>query len=223
MIVVVGFCILVKAQFPHYQISSGSMSPSLVSGDFILVNSLLKQDALKRNDVCVFSHSDEDYISRIIGFPGDKVQLIDGVLFVNDQKEEHIVTKQRYKISVSNPFKEYELDLTVQQADAIISSDTVRFIRKVIHPKGYEYKISDHSIFPNHPSLGFSRDNFGPIRIPAKGDKVGSDGFVVQNNYYFAMGDNRAQSVDSRYLGLISECNLVGKMMLKLYSASEKN
>ena len=76
-------------------------------------------------------------------------------------------------------------------------------------------------ISPNHSSFNWSRDNYGPIFIPKKGDRIGSNGGVVKNNYYFALGDNRHLSLDSRHYGFVSEDKIIGKIVTTLYSPNE--
>ena len=234
VIIAVGFLFLLKSQFPHYKISSNTMSPSLIVGDVILVNNFVGGVDIKNNDVCVFEMKNKTQISRIVGLPGDKVEIIDGTLYINDVEELEIIPSFTYNILLgdhpplaeyddllllqqANQYGEYTAELTNSQAKEMATYDFLKSIHKIIHPKGYQYAFSENPIFPNHSSFNWSRDNFGPIIIPKKGDKLGSKEFVVKNNYYFALGDNRHQSKDSRYWGFISEEKIKGKMVAKIY------
>lgn len=236
LIIVVGLLILLKDQFPHYQISSSSMSPTLQENDIVLVNKMIKNSSIEHNTICVFETNGEQQISRIVGLPGDKLEIIDGVLFINDTKQSEIITSFTYKVILgdhpplveydllllmepSNQFEEYTVEFTEEQVKEIKKMEFVLSIKKIIHPKGYHYSFSNHPIFPNNSSFNWSRDNFGPITIPKKGGKLKSN--TVKNNYYFAMGDNRHQSLDSRYWGFIPEEKIIGEMITTLYSPNE--
>ena len=110
-------------------------------------------------------------------------------------------------------------------------------------------------VFPYIDSLKWSKDNYGPLYIPAKGQSIvlnpknyavyaatvkkfenteilnTDSGFYIGNrritnyrfkqNYYFMMGDNRSQSMDSRYWGFVPESDIVGKAGLVLFSYKE--
>ena len=155
--------------------------------------------------------------------------------FVNEIKETTFSLQHTYRIRLgnhpplteynlmlllepSNGYEEYTAILTEEQEVAMAEFEFVTFIEKIIHPKGYRYAFLEHPIYPNNNSFNWSRDNFGPIVIPEKGDQLSSNDFVIENNYYFVLGDNRHQSLDSRYVGLIPEKNIVGKMITTLYS-----
>ncbi|MBL4592924.1 MAG: signal peptidase I [Flavobacteriales bacterium] len=232
VIIVVGFLILLKFQFPHYGVASVSMSPALSQGDIILVNKFIKGDKIANNDVCVFESNDEEIICRIVALPGDKLEIVDGVLFINDIEQDEINTSFTYKVLLGNhpplvendlmlllhpvnQYEEYTAELTRNQANEIAQLKFVKSISKIIHPKGYHYSFKENPIFPHHYSFNWSRDNFGPIIIPKKGDNLS----LI--NYYFAMGDNRHQSLDSRFSGFIPEENIIGKMVTTLYSPNE--
>ena len=179
-------------------------------------------------------------LSRIVGVPGDKIQIANGILFVNDKEITAFKTSFNYKVILGdhppiaeyddllmldplNQFGEYQAILTEEEAESIKEHKFVLSVKKILRPKGYHYAFSSNPIFPNHSSFNWSRDNFGPIIIPKKGDEIGSNKFLIKNNYYFALGDNRLESMDSRYFGLIPECNIVGKVVATLYSKNGKN
>jgi len=238
LIVVVGFLLLLKLQFPLYQVSGNSMSPALIKNDIVLVNKLLAEKNIKNNDIYVFSYHNEQHVSRIVGLPGDKLEIIDGVLFINNIEETEVDLSFAYKIILDdhpalaeydilhtlkpvNQFEEYVATLTMEQVDSISQIQFVKSISRINHPKGYSYSFKENPIFPNRSSFNWSRDNFGPIIIPKKGDILGPNNYFVKNNYYFTLGDNRHTSFDSRFFGFVTENNLIGKMVVNIYSPNE--
>ena len=98
---VLGFVLILRSFIIEpFQIPSRSMVPTLKVGDFILVSKwnygvrlpvirtkLFDVSSPERGDVIVFfpPHEDRYFIKRLVGLPGDKVQVVDGVLYVNDQ------------------------------------------------------------------------------------------------------------------------------------------
>ena len=167
-----------------FRIPSGSMMPTLLVGDFILVNKftygirlpvinkkIIELGKPARGDVVVFRYPKDptvDYIKRVIGLPGDKIAYSNKQLTVNDV-----------------PVKE-------------VSLGRYQGIGQGTDMTGAEELLEDltgveHSILVRNgaPSVEFV--------------------YVVPDGHYFAMGDNRDNSNDSRYWGPVPEANLVGK------------
>ncbi|HEY0294523.1 MAG TPA: signal peptidase I [Bordetella sp.] len=182
-----------------FRIPSGSMLPTLQSGDLILVNKfsygirlpiidrkVIDTGSLKRGDVIVFRYPvdpDEDYIKRVVGLPGDEITYQDKNLYVNGK----LVTHAR--------------DGDYFEPD------------RMIYVSQFNEQLGD----VNHKILldeQHSQD-FGPIwRFPGiEGCQYSSRGVrcVVPQGSYFAMGDNRDNSADSRYWGFVPDGNIVGK------------
>ncbi|MGZ8137044.1 MAG: signal peptidase I [Methylococcaceae bacterium] len=167
-----------------FRIPSGSMMPTLLVGDFILVNKftygirlpvinnkILELNKPERGDIVVFRYPKEpsiDYIKRVIGLPGDKVVYDNKKLYINDAPINQISLGRYQGIGQGQ-------DMT--GAERLVEDLT-----------GVE-----HSILLRHEAPS------------------GSFAYVVPAGSYFVMGDNRDNSNDSRYWGTVPEENLVGK------------
>jgi signal peptidase I len=167
-----------------FRIPSGSMMPTLLVGDFILVNKftyglrlpvlnkkVLELGEPQRGDVVVFRYPDDpkvDYIKRVVGLPGDKVVYRGKILYIND---------------VAMP--QSDLGSYVGVGSGVSSS-------------GSDLREEDLQGIKHH--------------ILVRGNSGGVEGeLVIPPGHYFMMGDNRDNSKDSRYFGPVSEANLVGK------------
>ena len=188
-----------------FKIPSGSMIPTLLVGDFILVNKfdygirspisdqkLFANHDPKRGDVVVFRFPEDesvDFIKRVIGVPGDVVQYRDKHLSINGV-----------------PVPEKELPDFLGNA----TDDHFGYWKQ------YEETIDGRSNailrFPSQPSAVTGVHDF-PHRENCNSD---SQGFTctVPAGTYFMMGDNRDDSEDSRYWGFVPDKNLVGRAFL---------
>ena len=167
-----------------FKIPSGSMMPTLLAGDFILVNKYsygLRVPILnntffeighpQRGDVFVFHYPPDpsiDYIKRVVGVPGDKIAYRDKRLYINGKAlQTDFVDDYSYMASGLNMIraKRYQEQLGAHKHDLLIEEDSITIDGEVEVPPGH----------------------------------------------YFAMGDNRDNSKDSRVWGFVPERNLVGK------------
>lgn len=186
-----------------YWMPSGSMKPSLLIGDYFVV-SLTGLSALERGDILVFRHpvDGQDYVKRLIGLPGDRVQMRDGKLFINDSE-------------------------TAQEANGIFSerkegqgpSGTIpRCPNEPVGLGGDCRYDQARETFPNgkaHDILNIddSVADFTPV-------------FDVPEGLYFFMGDNRDNSLDSRFsqesggVGFVPFANLIGRADRIMFSSA---
>ena len=189
--------------FEPFNIPSGSMLPTLEIGDYLFVSKFsygYSQHSLplslplipgrilfsepERGDVAVFklpSDNKTDYIKRIVGVPGDKIQVKDGRLNINGK------TVSRRKV------KDYLIQSNFGQ-----NRKVTQYIETL--PNGKTYAILEMS-------------DQGPL------DNTGV--YIVPDNHYFAMGDNRDNSQDSRVhlqVGFIPKNNLVGRAEILFFS-----
>ncbi len=175
-----------------FRIPSGSMMPTLLVGDFILVNKFayglrfpvtkakfFDVDTPERGDVVVFRYPADpklDYIKRLVGLPGDRIDYRNKVLYVNGKA----VPQARVGIyegvgSGEKMSGSWELKESLDAA---------------------EYSIL---INPRAPNFGAG------CRVLANGE------VTIPEGHFFVMGDNRDNSNDSRCWGFVPERNLVGK------------
>ncbi len=183
--------------YEPFQIPSGSMMPTLLVGDFILVEKyayglkdpvwrtqLVETGKPERGDTVVFKYPPQpniDYIKRVVGLPGDTVRY-------NSKKE---VCVQSAGESVCQPVK----------LSNVVESP---FIQDGIPLIQLDEQLGEvgHQILVNP----LRRD-----RVEAYQPRNGVNEWVVPEGHYFVMGDNRDNSADSRYWGFVPEANLVGK------------
>ncbi|QMV13287.1 signal peptidase I [Vibrio spartinae] len=183
--------------FEPFQIPSGSMKPTLLIGDFILVEKFayglrdpvthtefLSIGKPKRGDIAVFRYPPNpsiDYIKRVVGLPGDIVRY-------SSDKRICIQPKGATKCKVVSQSNRVRSDLKSNVAPMEQLDEQLGQVK--------------HHILINP----WRMDN--PINYKPR---PGVNEWVVPEGHYFMMGDNRDNSADSRYWGFVPEANLVGK------------
>ena len=190
--------------FQPFTIPSASMEPNLYEGDYIVVSKWsygysrhsipfsppifdgrIMGKAPQRGDIVVFKlprDDKTDFIKRVIGLPGDRIQMIANKLHINGQPVDDVVVRQGEINDIFGPRP------VVQARETL--------------PGGRTFMTQD----------------FGP-----GGDLDDTPVYEVPAGFYFMMGDNRDNSIDSRVeqssgVGLVPEENLVGKAQVILFS-----
>ncbi|MEN8108459.1 MAG: signal peptidase I [Pseudomonadota bacterium] len=167
-----------------FRIPSGSMIPTLLVGDFILVNKytyglrlpvlnrkIVDIGAPERGDIVVFRYPKEpsvDYIKRVVGIPGDSIGYFDKVVYINGK-----------------PAGQVPAGIYIGTGSGVNMSGASRRTEQLGELQ------HDILVMPRTPGL--------------EGE------YIVREGEYFVMGDNRDNSNDSRYWGPVPEKNLVGK------------
>jgi signal peptidase I len=186
--------------FEPFKIPSGSMVPTLLVGDLILVNKfhygirlpvvntkILDNNPVQRGDVMVFRYPvdpRQDYIKRVVAIPGDVVSYVNQRLSINGQ------------------------EVAVVPQGEFYDEDSLRYAPQFSEKLGeVEHRIL---VDPKRPSY-FGP---GPKTFPmAENCRYSAEGLTctVPAGHYFTMGDNRDNSQDSRFWGFVPDENIVGK------------
>ena len=185
--------------FEPFKIPSGSMIPTLLVGDLILVNKFTYGVRLpvihtkvtdgtppQRGDVMVFRYPPQpnlDYIKRVVGVPGDEVAYINKRLTINGQVIETSAQPDFFDENAMRYFKQFEEQLGEHQHRLLNNPNVPAFVQGA---SNFTY-----------------RDNC----------RYSVEGVVckVPEGHFFMLGDNRDNSLDSRYWGFVPEANIVGK------------
>ena len=181
-----------------FKIPSGSMNPTLLAGDYILVNKFsyglripvlnavfLNTGEPKHGDVMVFHFPPNpkiDYIKRVVGLAGDRIQYQNKQLMINDQ---------------------------LIELSALVGADDAGQEDSIVSVKRLEEQLFDvkHEILIHDIPNRYSQDTIGDQFL--NGETI-----VVPEGHYFVMGDNRDNSSDGRVWGFVPDENLVGKAFL---------
>ncbi len=182
-----------------FKIPSGSMIPTLLIGDFILVNKyiygirlpvlnlkVVEIDKPKRGDVMVFRYPADlalDYIKRVVGLPGDRVEYRDKRLSINGKAVPRRTLADYESRERLQYFPRYAESFEGAEHDIILEKDAPGFVGR-----GMDFRQSGNCDY-------------------------NSGGLVcsVPPGHYFVMGDNRDNSSDSRVWGFVPDENIVGK------------
>lgn len=229
------------------RVPTPSMEKTILAGDYTLINKLaynlttprnipftnielphielLKWGGPQRNDIVVFefpgdrdeikNQSIDNYVKRCVGVPGDTIEIIDRLVYING-KEFNIPAHIQYLRSQSYPEE---------------------LVEHNIFPKGKSWNSDNYGplVIPKKNDVinltlknisqweTFINREYGKDVVDIVNDKIIIDGkeansYKVTDDYFFMMGDNRDNSLDSRYWGLVPRRNVIGQPMLVYFS-----
>ena len=185
--------------FEPFKIPSGSMIPTLLIGDLILVNKftygvrlpvihtkITEGNAPQRGDVMVFRYPPQpslDYIKRVIGVPGDEVAYLNKRLTINGKEVPTKAVPDFFDESQVRYFKQFEEELGAKPHRVLNNTEAPAFVQGA---SNFEYR---------------QNCTYSVEGVVCK----------VPEGHYFMMGDHRDNSLDSRYWGFVPDKNIVGK------------
>ena len=212
--------------FQPFWIPSGSMKPNLLIGDYIFVNKFIYgyskyscpfslcpfegrifYSEPKRGDVVVFRHpaNGKDYVKRLIGLPGDEISIKNGRLTLNGKK----IDTQKINFFIEKKEKQGPLESIPRCSNAPVSLGAECKKKQYLEEieEGLKVKVLD-----------ISDDEYG--------DNITS--LTVPKDNFFFIGDNRDNSLDSRFrraaggVGFVKSENLIGRAEGILFSSAGK-
>jgi signal peptidase I len=213
--------------FQPFWIPSGSMKDTLLIGDFLFVNKMaygysryscpfalcpitgrILGSEPARGDVVVFRHpaNDNDMIKRLIGLPGDTIQVKNNILFINGAEAPQVADGTFEELfEKQGPMGQYPRceNGPVGEGGNCTSSRAIETL-----PNGVKHAV---------------------LNIDSNGDVDNTDIYTVPAGHYFFMGDNRDNSTDSRFpqtvggVGYVPAENLIGRADRVIFSSAGRS
>jgi signal peptidase I len=199
-----------------FKIPSGSMEQTLLIGDHILVNKFIYHFARPDLfDVIVFKYPWEDkrdFIKRIVALPGDRVEVRNRQVYVNDQRlKEPYARHAALRSQADNfgplvvPKKGDQVEIRQDQR-LYLNGKPVPIPSGPFYPRDHGAAMTGFEVFYGalFPAGTTLQQPVGPL--------------TVSHNYYFTLGDNRDNSKDSRYWGFVKSDRIKGKAFFIYWS-----
>ncbi len=230
-----------------FRIPSGSMENTLRIGDFLLVNKLAYgirtprtiplttislpvsaysfSSFVRRGDVVVFEFpgnqrdaegamNDVNYIKRCIGLPGDTVEIRQSRVFVNGRE---LLVSRNIKTNESSTYAPWQRGIRLIPPGR---GYTENEYGPVVVPRRGDVITLNRASFDEWEEF-IMREGRRPQMTPdgtVTVDGVAASSYTVERDYYFMLGDNRNNSLDSRFWGFVPRDNLVGEALMVYWS-----
>ena len=198
--------------FEPFKIPSGSMIPTLWVGDLILVNKfhygvrlpvintqVTAGEPVRRGDVMVFRYPPKpslDYIKRVVGVPGDEVAYLNKQLSINGQVVAKANLPDFFEQDSLSYIKQFQESFPIGASPSEMTpTKNIRLLNNAERPAF----IAGTEDFPFKNQCSYSVEGV-VCKVPP--------------GHFFMLGDNRDNSLDSRYWGFVPEANIVGKAIM---------
>lgn len=225
--------IIQKFYLGNFLVPTGSMIPTIIPKDRLFGNMIVyKFSKPKRGDIIVFKEPIQNkvlYTKRLMGLPGEKVEIESGVLYVNGNKlagnklereytdlgeiqgQEWIVPKKGDELEIV-PNRNYTDDFRIRNINI---SEVQDYILK--NPGEISELLPELDFYVNGKKTGMVLDfihNKENIEKLIRGETVKTK---IEEDYYFALGDNTNGSYDSRWWGFVSENRIKGRAFFRFW------
>ncbi|HMI77356.1 MAG TPA: signal peptidase I [Ferruginibacter sp.] len=213
----------VTGMLQYYSIPNPVNEPTIRVGDFILASTLKKAVPYK---FIVFTNERADsmsasipdfspgstYLHRLCGTEGDILEMRNGVLWVNSKNFDDDLNLNNQYTTIANAYSLMEekdlespdrfMQITSDSAIVTFDNSLLKKYRKKFGLVPFIISDTTNGCFKWHDKYStWTPDNFGPLKVPA--------------NNYFVLGDNRHNSLDSRYIGFIKKGDIKGVVLNK--------
>lgn len=175
--------------------------------------------------LCLYKHNGQYYLSRVAARPGDSIQLIQGVAYINGCREDSF--GQKFFFRKLN----FSAETGKMISDSIMAEDDRSFSANNIRLKKTEFPLnSNHPVFfPHSYRFRWNADYAGPLLVPTKGIRLTAgrkhellyssvakkrkDSLFFDKDFFYMLNDDRTNIADSRRFGFISEDSVVGSVV----------
>lgn len=218
--IVVILTIYIKINYIVYRVKSDSMIPTLCSDDFILVEK--KHKRIIKGGIYVFkgsfiitnNTSDESvtkklYIKRLVASPGDTISISNKSINLDYSIKRHQITEKYSQVKI-NDLKLNSIN-QIKKSYRFYNNLPTYLVPFYMPKKGVSIYLHDH--------LSLYEDL--NLKEKKKSDRTKKKEYTANDNYYFALGDNKNWSIDSRHFGPAPEESIIGRATYIIFSWSK--
>lgn len=208
----------------NYTVPTSSMYPTIKPGERFFADKVsYKFRQPERGEIIVFKEplvDKERYTKRLIGLPSEYIEIKDNSVYINDKRyENNIDYYNSNTLQGENIWKVPQKGDSLKLIDGVFQVKRSLFSLKTLREKIKEdsaildeiYIISAKFVLNDNINTGPIYDRDILLKL------INGKEIILENDYYFVLGDNSSNSQDSRYWGFVSENRIIGKMLFRFW------